>query len=314
MHEYELSAIDEHGNLVPDPRAKWAGGIGGGLSNQGTIKSGESFSKTIALNRWALLIKPGIYQVTGTYYQAHNLPKVTSAPIRIEVLPRSDNEMDSYINKLSIKLSETKDEQARAAIVRKLMYTCDSRTIPLLIEAIYKADAASYWAIEAFQYYLPQNQETNDALLYAAKKRGLANGMLWALRQRGFTGEKIKPLIDVSLSPERPYAWVEGALAAQEFPEDRFTPRLISIALDPESPARSQAVYALAQNRTDESVAALKKLLNEPDPYEPKGRTIRQITERAVRTAYWLGDNVKGRPLRKDDFDLKYQDTSNFPP
>jgi len=308
MPEYELSAVDEQGKKVPDPRAKWTGGlmgcIGGG---EGRIGSSYSFTKTIALNRWALLIKPGMYQITGTYYPEGNLTKIVSSPIRIKILPRTDNEMAIYLNKLILELSFIKDDQDRAAHVRKLMYTCDRRIAPIMIEFMYNRDAASYWAGEAFNYYLPYDPKTNDALYDVAKKRGLARGMLQALRYRGFTGEKIKSLIDVSLSSERPYTWVEGALAAQQYPDDRFASRLSVIVLDPNSPARLQAIYALAKNRTEESVATLKKLLNESDLSNPRGKDIRQNTEHAIRRAYQQGDNTKGRPFRKDDFDTKYQ-------
>ena len=215
--------------------------------------------------------------------------------------------MAAYVKELSTQLAETDDGQARAALVRKLMYTCDHRIIPPLIEAMYKSDAANYWAGEAFHYYLPDDREIDHALLKAATNRGLARGMFWTLKQRGFTREQIKRLLDVSLSADHPDGWPEGALAAQQYADDCFTPRLIAIATDTESTARPQAIYALALNRTDESVVVLKDLLREPDPPRPMGRTIRQITEHAIRTAYMYRGNAEGRRFRKDDFDEMYQ-------
>jgi hypothetical protein len=308
MPEYELSAVDEQRKKVPDPKAKWTGGLMGGLGGgEVRIRSNNSFTKTIALNKWALITKPGTYLITGTYHPEGNLSEIISLPIRIKILPRSDTEMAIYINKLVLKLPIAVDKQDLAACVRKLMYTCDRWIAPIMIEVMYNRDAASFWAGEAFNYYLPHDQKTNDALYDAAKKRGLARCMLQALKYRGFTSEKIKLLIDVSLSPERPYAWVEGALAAQQYPDDRFASRLSAIALNPNSKARVQAIYALANNRTYESVATLKKLLKESNPNDPGERTIRQNTEHAIRRAYQQGDNTKGRPFRKDDFDIKYQ-------
>jgi len=196
-------------------------------------------------------------------------------------------------------------------VVRKLMYTCDRRIVPALIETMYQSDPAQddagYWAGEALHYHLPDDQAVGDALWHAAANRGLAVGMFWTLKQRGFTREQIRPLIEVSLSPDHRVAWSEGALAAQEYADDRFTPRLIAIAKDPENTARVPAIYALALNRTDESVATLKALLVEPDPPNPMGRTIRQTTEDAIRSAYVYRGNAQGRLLRTDDFDLKYQ-------
>ena len=307
MPEYELSASDKQKNAVSDPRAKRQGGPGGGLTGEGRLAPGESYEKTVALNRWALLTNPGVYKVTGVYHLEGNWPGITSQSIWIKLLPRSDDEMLGYITDLSVQLADAYDGQARAALVRKLMYTCDRRIVPSLIEAMYKRDAASYWAGEAFHYYLPDDREIGNALLIAAEKRGLAGGMFWTLKECAFNGEKIKPLIEVSLSPKHPHAWPEGALAAQQYPADSFTPRLIAIATDPKSTARQQAIYALALNRTDESVATLKKLLREPAPPKPKGQTIRQTTENAIRAAYLYRGNSKGRRLRKDDFDARYQ-------
>ena len=307
MPEYKLSAVDVQGEVVADPRAKRPGGIGGGLYGEVTLAPGTSYTKTIALNRWALLTEPGTYRVTGTYYPEGRGPAVVSPPIRIEIQPRTEDEIAVYIEELSTQLAETSDGQDRAALVRKLMYTCDRRAIPALLEAMYTSDAANYWAGEAFNYYLADDQEVDDALLHAAMNRGLARGMFWTLKERGFTREQIMPVIDVSLSADHADAWSGGAQAAQQYADDRFTPRLIAIAKTPDSNARTGAIYALAFHRTDASVAALKELLQEPDPPRRMGRTIREITEDAIRSAYTSRGNTEGRRLRKDDFDETYQ-------
>jgi hypothetical protein len=57
-------------------------------------------------------------------------------------------------------------------------------------------------------------------------------------------------------------------------------PRLIAIAETIGEPARIQAVQAIANNRTDKGVAALKRLLDDPDP-----ELHRHIVE-AIRAAY----------------------------
>ena len=59
---------------------------------------------------------------------------------------------------------------------------------------------------------------------------------------------------------------------------------------------RIQAIYALALHRTDESVAALKKLLVDSDP------KIREKTEKAIRTGYLMRGNSRGRRMNPDDF------------
>ena len=301
-----LSAIDGDGNRVPDPRAKRQQAPHWGLYASRSLRPGDSSSRTVALNRWALVTKPGTYRVVGTYRS--DRPQVVSDPISIKVQQRSDAALAAYIEKLATRLSGSNDGQERGGLVRKLMYTCDRRIVPALIEAMYKSDAARYWAGEAFLYHLPNERAINEALLNAAANRGLAIGMMWTLKHRGFTAEHLKPLIGISLSADRPHAWVEGALAAQEFSDDRYTSRLVAIATDPHSEARAQAIHALALNRTDTSVTALKALLKEPDPPHPKGRTIRQTAEDAIRSAYLARGNTQGRRLRADDFDSTFQE------
>jgi HEAT repeat protein len=61
------------------------------------------------------------------------------------------------------------------------------------------------------------------------------------------------------------------------------------------------AIYALAKNRTDESVAALKKLLSDADTGQESER-IRQTVANAVRSAYNFRGHSQGRPLKEDDF------------
>ncbi|MBT3291644.1 MAG: hypothetical protein HN380_30145, partial [Victivallales bacterium] len=305
MGEYKLSATDANGKAMPDPRAKRRVSRGGGLAGIGELVPGKSFAKTIALNRWALLTQAGTYRVVGTYHCEGKWPAITSQPIEITLGPRTEQEMGAHVERLCARLATVRDP-LRAALVRKLMYTCDRRAIPALLDAMQRADAASYWAGEAFNHYLPKTPEVDRALLAAAATRGLARGMFQVLKQRGVTREQITPVIDVSLSPDHPAAWGEGVLAAQQYADDRFTPRLIAIATDLKSPARRAAIFALAVNRTDESVATLKELLQEPDPPKPIRQTIRQTTEFAIRTAYLYRGNAEGRRLRKDDFDAKY--------
>ena len=100
MREYQLVAKDEKGNTVPDPRRNYEFGIGGGLSSSDRyLQYGESFTKVIVLNRWALIKEPGRYVVTGTYFSEDQV-KISSQAIEVVVKQRSNEEMGEYINKL----------------------------------------------------------------------------------------------------------------------------------------------------------------------------------------------------------------------
>jgi len=239
------------------------------------------------------------------------------APIEIVLQPRTDAEMGQYINGLSAKLKvslESKKDlanglQKRDELVQKLAFTCDSRIMPALIDAMYetKGEDTVFWAEEAFNYYLAKDDRINSALVNAATERGMAPGMFWSLKIRGVPHAQIKKLIAVSLSADHPKAWPEGALAAQQYGDDSFTTRLIVIATDKQSTGRDQAIYALSLNRTDESVAALKQLLKDQEVPPFRGQSIGQLTSEAIRIAYLSRGNSEGRQLRPDDFGPEYQ-------
>ena len=117
----------------------------------------------------------------------------------------------------------------------------------------------------------------------------------------------MKKLIAISLAPDHPGTWVEGAVAAQRACDDAFTPRLIAIANDVQSNARFQAIFALAMNRNDASVAALKLLLADQTVPPHSAQTIAHMAGSAISTAYQYRGESDGRKLRPDDFDPEYQ-------
>lgn len=271
----------------------------------GQIEDGESFSKTIALNRWALINGPGCYTVTGTYYYKIEEPDakkvkgirrmkvvpVDSSPIEITVKPRSDRQMGRYIKGLLGKLKASKTRSERKTIIKKLIYTCEPRIVPTLIDLMYedhhKNDA--FWAKEGFVCYLPREPKIKKAVLEAATKRGLAPCMQSVLEAFGCSEGQFKEIITISLASDNLDILGEGVGAAQVHPHDEHMPQLIAIAtdanrLDPERPfyaiERHRAIYAIAFNRTDEGVKALKGLLKDP------ADDIRRTTEEAIRRAY----------------------------
>jgi len=308
MSEYKLIATDQDGKGVNDPRQEtmqfWL--VRGGFCNDCVLSPGQSFTKTIALNRWALLKKPGEYTVTGHYSLECQGTIIASPPIKIKILPRTDAEMATYIEHLKKQLANTTEDEKYQRLVKKLLYTCDPRIAPILIDEIYKSTAGIFWGFEGFVCYLPKDKKTDLLLLDAVKKQGLRYSLLGILEVRGINKKEIKPLIEISLSPEHPDAWLSGAFAAQRYPDESFVPRLIAIATDPKTATRA-AIQALAHNRTDASVAALKKLLKEPDSVKIDRESIRKITEDAIRSAYKYPRKDKSKQLRKDDFDEKYQ-------
>jgi hypothetical protein len=161
-------------------------------------------------------------------------------------------------------------------------------------------DRSGFWASEGLLYYLPREPKLKQIILNTARNRGFGANMPYVLRQLGCSDKEIKPMVSLSLSSKYPATLIEGALAAQVYPNDEHAPKLIAIAMDPNSPARHQAIYAIAWNRTEQGVRALKQLLKDPD------KDIRINTDHAIRSAYKRHSN-KGRPLRDDDFEEMFR-------
>jgi hypothetical protein len=310
MNEYRLVATNSSGEAISDPRANARLWIGGGMFQYSTLKPGESFTKIIPLNRWALIKEPGQYVVAGTYpseMYSTNSELVIFKPIKIDVKPRTGGEMDAYIAGLTNQMSALapgKDDSYQGqmdSLVRKLMFTCSPAAVPALLNAMYQP-SQGFWESEALLFYVPRTEEVKQAVIATASNRGLANGMQQVLSAYGCTNrEELMPIIARSLAPDSTNSWNAGALMAQQYADDSYTPRLIALATETNSPARQHAIYALAANRTDEGVRVLNALLHDAD------LRISQTIRNAIKTAYNYRGIWQGRPLKLDDFDEKYQ-------
>jgi ankyrin repeat protein len=313
MDEYKLVARNESDDTVPDPRANDKGfWMGGGLFQYKILKPGESFTKTIPLNRWALVKEPGRYTVVATnFVDSHstNVISVTSDPITVTVLSRTEKEMDDYIGSLTNQIASLSPKQvypngpySSAAeldnLLMKLTFTCSPKIIPTLLNAMYKPSHGGFWESEAIRFYVPQTAEVRKALVEAATQNGL--GANWTmsslLKEFNCTKEEMKPLIERALAPENEQEWAAGAGLAKQFGDDAFTGRLVAIAKTPRNNAQTAAIEALAFNRTDEGVKTLKELLSDPH------QNIWTSLAFAIENAYNAQRNSTGRPLRPDDF------------
>ena len=289
--------------------------MGGGLFQYSILKPSESFTKVIPLNRWALVKEPGRYVVVGTYPSesySTNYITVRSDPLTVTVLPRTAQEMDAYIadltNQLEAKLTgkvNPVENQSRPAdpaineLVTKLMFTCNPKIVPSLLKSMCDyGSGGGFWEQEAITFYVPHSEETRQAIFAAANAWGLGRNwsLVSVLREYDFTKEELNPLIERALAPDNEPGWAPGADLATRFPDDAFTERLVVIAKTPRENAHIAAIDALAYNRTDEGVKALKELMG--DPHQNLWTTLAF----AIENAYNYRRDTMGRPLRPDDF------------
>jgi hypothetical protein len=168
MGEYRLRAYDERGTPIPDLRTLpgcQGGPIGGGIFTYGELQPGQQLSKTIALNSWALITEPGVYDVRGIYV-GENSQSWAARPLTLRVLPRSNEEMGRDIEELAAQLQDAGNSETRTQLIRRLMYTTDRRAVKPLLELSEQDNSAAFWIRQALSCYLPK-----DPAILAPRRR-----------------------------------------------------------------------------------------------------------------------------------------------
>jgi len=293
---YEIIVKTPAGQTLPDLDFR---GFSGGLFGTGLLHPGETFAKTIPLNLWAMPPTAGQYRITGVYHGSlgsFGQAGVPSAPITLTILPRTDAEMDAYLNSLT---------NHGGVDWRRLAFTGSPKIVPFLLDGMYHG-GDSFWISKALAVYLPHTDEIEAQVVAAVSKWGLVDGLIYVVESYHLSEKQWVPLIAQSLRADSPGTWEAGARAAAPgHYDDTLTARLIAIATGTND-ASDAAIWALAMNRTDASVATLQTLLNSPH------EAVRLTTEKAICAAYCYRGYYYGQKLKPDDFDKKFQDPATY--
>ena len=276
---FDLKVFDKLQRPVIDPQSIGfpAGGIAGSiLSTPLVLGTGDSFEETLPLNEWASLREPGQFTVRGSYRAAG--ATFDSEPLTVSIAPRSQSDMLRYVRSLQDQWIRASTKAERDTAVRRLAYTFDQRALPTLLDAL-RGDAA-FTASQGIVHYLPITRRSVERILRDFGNRGLPSGGMFVLLGVGASETEIVRVIDRSLQEDRRSSWSAAASGATLYGDDRLMLRLIAIAETIGEPARIQAIQAIANNRTDAGVAALKRLLDDPDP------KLRRHVRDAIRAAY----------------------------
>jgi hypothetical protein len=287
--DYKLAAKTASGDSVPAPPPFRPAFDMGGIVPIGVVHPGESFTKIIPLNHWALVTQSGRYEITGSYRanRFSNKPnaQATSAPLSIEILPRTKQEMEEYIKGLTNQVATVLTSRATRLggfdwvlwdeSMTKLMYTCKPEIVPTLLGVLYDTNTPfimeeDWWPTKALFCYVPHTEESLNIILDYVATRGLNWSVAELFPDYGAKREELKPIIERALAATNIGEWEIGAdLAASGYWDDAFNPRLIAIASDPNSSfdARAIAMEALACNRSEAGLKTLKALLDDQDIY-----------------------------------------------
>lgn len=178
------------------------------------------------------------------------------------------------MEKYNVKNLKEAEEQ-RKIIIKKLVYSGDPAAVSTLIDLMYnvKGRSEDFWASD-FASYVPHGSEVKEKVIKAVKKRGLGNGMTSVMEAMDCSEEDFKKAITKSLESDDFDIIGEGLMAIQRHPDDDHMTKLIAIANDPDTidedryfpdSNRDRAFTAIALNRTDKGVEALRALLDSPD-------------------------------------------------
>src|SRR5580658_4301745 len=131
--DYKLVAKTASGESVPDPRLHiQPGKVGGGLPAPRVLHPGDSLTKIIPLNLWALIKEAGRYEVAGICEDPPG--HAISDPISLAVLPRTKEERQDYIKDLTNQIAaQLAVGMADQGLVMKLMYTCSAESVPMFL-------------------------------------------------------------------------------------------------------------------------------------------------------------------------------------
>ncbi len=331
----QLQAREVTGRAVTDPNAIDQRGIAETVSLRPvTVPPGGSSTVVVDLNEWALIRAPGNYTVTSTFrgyfVSTHATILADSSAITVAVQPRSEKEMAAHVADLTAKLRAAGDLQVRYELASQLMFTGREEIVPALLESM-RVYGGGFAESRAFLFYLPHSAAIRQAIMDDSARHGLTNSTEGLLRHyalpspkgisvndsdNNITAAEMRPLIARSLALDNPDCWAAGCNAALRYPDDSLTPLLIAMTETTKVPAvymvstpdgpmnyiAQTAIQDLAFNRTDESVQALKKLLQSPDP------KIAEVTANGIRTSYLSGNSYnQGHRLLPGDFDPSLQ-------
>lgn len=260
-YDLELTATRKSGRQCVDPRAYMP------LDMVNTFEPNESGEATVALNTFAVISEPGTYEVVAAVrvieWKGNSFTEKNcySKPIDVVITPRTDQEASSCIEQLLLDFRAAKTNEAKARAINKLICTRDRRIMPALIEWAYLEETTGL-ANRGFNYVgLDSELEVNDLILAAARERGLVGNTLCALQRFGCPEATFKDLISISLESKNPQNVAVGAAAAAEYPHDSHMTKLIELAEGTTECTSFAAIRAIALNRTDEGVSALKRIL-----------------------------------------------------
>lgn len=287
--KYKLAVREQNGTLLPVPE-DFSMIVDASMksNNLWLFEFGESKSRTMELNRWALISEPGLYTIQGIYTNENNMNRkdevlvhAQSKPVEIVIRRRPYDEMGRYIDELVTQLEpRRKRDQGTSLAIERLSYTRDNRIVRPLLEFLYKEEYSRLLE-KTFLYYLPLEPETKEMVVETAAEQGLAGDTLRGVLKRfGCSEEEFRVLIATSLSSPEPRCVKAGAQAAGSYPDDSHMGRLIELATAADSPARIAAMRAIARNRTDEGVETLRILLEDPN------EKCRNAASEAVKDAY----------------------------
>jgi HEAT repeat protein len=273
MDEYRVEVADERGRALPDPRSlSRLAGPGGGLSVPTELVPGQSFTKHVYLNQWALPLPPGSYSVTGVYdrswfAQPPGAAPVRSEPVSIEIIPRGPADLRAYISGLGAEAGSDEPARRRQA-VEYLGFTGSVDALPYLTAALYdESPGVGFGAGQGF-LYITDRQACIAALLAALRTRGCHHLLGWLLQLYDVPPEDTLSdtlaWLQCNEAPKR--AAAANVLQGYGALGEAALGPLLAATKDPDATVREQAISSLLAFRDARVTQALLAATRDAEP------------------------------------------------
>jgi hypothetical protein len=278
---YSIRAVDEQGQVVPDPVPNPGGG---GIGGDTLVEPGASYTEDMLVNQWCAFSKPGKYRITlkrtlnvirpdppePDFYRKpeSGLPAVTIETNLDIVMADNPSAQKAYLAALSNMVGLTSASSGQP--IDLLKSDAQARlpaAFPEIVELLDGPLGIQLQAVQCLAYY--GSEKAAPVLLeHAAKLAPWAHeSALRTLSEWNATG--VEPLVAAALRDNDNELRANTVLICSNKWYGSCVPILLTMGNDPDPLVRRYLGAALGASGNPQAIPVLLKLLHDsdPDPY-----------------------------------------------
>jgi HEAT repeat protein len=284
---YSIRAVDEQGQVVPDPVANPGGG---GIGSDALVEPGSTYTENMLVNQWCAFSKPGKYRITfkrtlnvirpdpqePDFYRKpeSSLPAVTLETTLDVTIEDNPSALKAYLAALSnivgLTSASSGSNPASGPTFDLLKSEAQARmpaAFPEIVKLLDGPPEIQLQAVQCLAYY--GSEKAAPVLLeHAAKLAPWAHeSALRTLSEWNATG--VEPLVAAALRDNDNELRANTVLICSNKWYGSCVPILLTMGNDPDPLVRRYLGAALGASGNPQAIPVLLKLLHDsdPDPY-----------------------------------------------